>query len=133
MITIILVDDQPAVRKGLRMRLELEAELQVVGEAGNGHEALDLISRLHPEIVLMDMEMTGMNGPEATEKVLTIAPDSKVIILTIHDDEISREQARRSGAAAFISKHADDMILLHTIRGLASRSRRNSDTSQSER
>lgn len=118
---IVITDDQPAVRAGLRMRLSLEPDFQIVGEAGNGKEALDLVSRLEPDVVLMDMEMPGMDGLAAARALKTLAPESRVIILTIHDDETSRRQARDAGAAGFVSKHADDIVLLNTIRALAGR------------
>ena len=123
MITIVIVDDQPAVRKGLRMRLGLEADLRVIGEAQDGREALHLVHRLGPDIVLMDMEMPGMSGLKVTKELADLLPDSQVIILTIHDDERSRESARAAGAAAFVSKQAEDEILLQTIRKLANRSK----------
>lgn len=129
MITIVIVDDQPAVRKGLRMRLGLEVDLRVIGEAQDGQEALHVVHRLRPDIVLMDMEMPGRSGPDVTKELAALVPDSQVIILTIHDDERSREWARAAGAAAFVSKQAEDKILLQTIRKLANRSKGNHVTS----
>lgn len=123
MITIVIVDDQFAIRAGLRMRLGLEADIQVIGEARDGSEALDVVSRLQPVIVIMDMEMPVMDGLTAARKMRTLAPDSKVIILTIHEDEITRRQAREAGAAGFVSKHADDAVLLNAVRTLAYSSR----------
>lgn len=119
MITILIVDDQPAVRAGLRMRLSLEPDFQIVGEARDGKEALDLVSRLEPDVVLMDMEMPGMDGLAATKALKSLALESRVIILTIHDDEVSRKRARGAGAAGFVSKHADEAMLLSAIRAQA--------------
>jgi DNA-binding NarL/FixJ family response regulator len=124
MITIVIADDQSAVREGLRMRLALEADMQVVGEAGDGLEALEVVPRLQPKIVIMDLEMPGMNGPATTKALQPLAPQSRVIILTIHDDETARRQARESGAAGFVSKHADEEVLLKLIRTLANDSKR---------
>jgi putative acetyltransferase len=120
MITLVIADDQPAVREGLRMRLGLEADIKVIGEARDGKEALDVIPHLRPDIVLMDMEMPELDGLTATRALRTLAPEYQVIILTIHDDETSRRRAHDSGAAAFVSKLAEDNVLLHTIRAVNS-------------
>lgn len=123
MITIIIADDQPAVREGLRMRLALETDMQVIGEARDGRETLDLVPRLNPDIVIIDMEMPVMDGFAATQSLKSLAPETQVVILTIHDDETSRQRARDAGAAGFVSKHADDVVLLNAIRALANRSK----------
>lgn len=125
MITIVIVDDQSAIRAGLRMRLGLEADIQVIGEARDGNEALDAVSRLRPDIVIMDMEMPVMDGLTATKALQSLVPNTQVIILTIHDDEATRRQAREAGAAAFVSKHGDDVVLLNTIRTLVNPSNDN--------
>jgi|GEM_PF-1191932 len=124
MITIVLADNQPAVRAGLRMRLALEADMQIVGAARDGNEAFHVANRLNPDIVIMDLEMPVMDGLAATKALKSSIPESQVIILTIHDDETSRQNAREAGAAGFVSKHADEVALLNTIRALASRSKR---------
>ncbi|HUE99888.1 MAG TPA: response regulator transcription factor [Anaerolineales bacterium] len=121
MITIVIVDDQPAVREGLRMRLGLEADMQIVGEARDGNEALEVVPRLRPDVLIMDLEMPVMDGLAATQSLRSFLPKTQVIILTIHDDETSHKQAREAGAAGFVSKHADDSVLLNAIRALASR------------
>jgi DNA-binding NarL/FixJ family response regulator len=125
MITIVLVDDQPAIRAGLRMRLSLEADMQIVGAAQDGNSALDVVARLKPDIVIMDLEMPVMDGLAATQSLKSLAPGTQVIILTIHDDETTRKRARDAGAARFVSKHADDVILLNAIRALANHSNDN--------
>ena len=125
MIMIVIVDDQPAVREGLRMRLGLEADMQIVGEARDGNEALDLVPRLRPDVLIMDMEMPLMDGLAATQSLRSLAPETQVIILTIHDDETSRKRAREAGATGFVSKHADDIVLLNAIRAIASRTNDN--------
>lgn len=101
------------------MRLGLEADIKVTGEARDGKEALDIISRLQPDIVIMDLEMPLMDGLTAMRELQSLSPGSRVILLTIHDDEMTRKQASDSGAAGFISKNADDVALLNAIRALA--------------
>ena len=125
MITLVLVDDQPAVCAGLRMRLSLEEDIQIIGTARDGNETLDVVARLKPDIVIMDLEMPIMDGLAATKMLESSAPKTQVIILTIHDDVTSRQRAREAGAAGFVSKHADEIVLLHTIRVLANRSQQN--------
>ena len=88
MITVIIADDQPAVREGLRMRLGLEADFKVMGAAGDGQEALEVVARVQPDIVIMD-------GLATARKLQALAPDCRVIMLTIHDDEAIRQRARR--------------------------------------
>ena len=106
------------------MRLALEADMQIVGAARDGNEAFHVANRLNPDIVIMDLEMPVMDGLAATKALKSSIPESQVIILTIHDDETSRQNAREAGAAGFVSKHADEVVLLNTIRALASRSKR---------
>ncbi|WKZ37389.1 MAG: response regulator transcription factor [Anaerolineales bacterium] len=118
MITLVIVDDRPAVRQGLQMRLALEEDMQVVGEAQNGRDALSAIPHLKPIVVLMDMEMPEMDGLAAIQTLRSIAPESKVVVLTIHDDETSRRRAYESGAAGFVCKCAGDEALLNVIRAV---------------
>jgi DNA-binding NarL/FixJ family response regulator len=104
MITIVLVDDQPAVRLGLRMRLALEPDLTVTGEAGDGAAVPALVRGLHPDVVVMDIEMPGMDGIAATAALQHLVPGSPVVILSLHDDPVTRRRALASGASAFVSK-----------------------------
>jgi DNA-binding NarL/FixJ family response regulator len=116
MIRILLADDQPNVRRGLRMRLDLEPGLDVVGEAADGASAVTLACRLSPDVVLMDVEMPGMDGISAMEQLKQALPGCRVVVLTIHDDTRTRERARKAGAAAFVSKHQIDSSLMDAIR-----------------
>ncbi|HLF25760.1 MAG TPA: response regulator transcription factor [Anaerolineae bacterium] len=116
MTRILLVDDQPAVRQGLRMRLALEADLRVVGEANSATEALVIAQILHPDVVVMDVEMPGIDGIQATEALRVLAPWSTVVVLSIHDDAVIRQRARTAGAAAFVGKHGSQDELLAAIR-----------------
>jgi DNA-binding NarL/FixJ family response regulator len=119
MIRLVLVDDQPSVRQGLRMRLTLEPDITVVGEASNGREAMTLVQQLAPDIVLMDVEMPGMDGIEAAEVMHASSPQSAVVMLSIHDNVSVRARAHRAGAAAFVTKSGAIEVLVATIRQAA--------------
>ena len=120
MISVLLVDDDPVVRQGLRMRLALEVDVQVVGEAGDGEAALRVAPGLHPDVVVMDVAMPCMDGIAAAAALRSLAPDSAVVILSLNDDEDVRARARAAGAAAFVGKHQGAEALLGAIRGAAS-------------
>jgi DNA-binding NarL/FixJ family response regulator len=120
-ISILLVDDEPTIRRGLRMRLELEPDLTVVGEAGNGVAALDSARALAPAVVLMDVEMPLMDGIETTKVLREQLPGTAVVVLSMHDDAGTQSRAREAGAAAFVAKHSIDRALLDAIRGAADR------------
>jgi DNA-binding NarL/FixJ family response regulator len=119
MITVLLVDDRPAVRRGLRMRLEMEPDVIVLGEASDGRAAVELAATLHPDVVVMDIEMPGMDGLTAANALRRLSPESAVIILTLYDSEDARRRAREAGAAAFIAKHEAGATLIPAIRGAA--------------
>jgi DNA-binding NarL/FixJ family response regulator len=122
MIKLLLVDDEPHIRRGLRMRLALEPDLVVVGEAGDGAEAADLARSLRPDVVLMDVSMQGLDGIAATAAVRAACPEVAVVILSLEDGARIRAQAEAAGAAAFIAKHEAIKTLIPTLRriGLAS-------------
>jgi DNA-binding NarL/FixJ family response regulator len=119
MIRLLLVDDQPSVRQGLRMRLSVEPDITVVGEASNGREAMALVQQLAPDIVLMDVEMPEMDGIEAAAVMCASTPQSAIVMLSIHDDVSTRARAHAAGAAAFVTKSGAIEVLLATIRQTA--------------
>jgi DNA-binding NarL/FixJ family response regulator len=118
-IRLLLVDHQPSVRRGLKMRLALEEDLEVVGEAADATEAITLARALRPDVVLMDIETPGMSGVAAAQRLRVAAPYSAAVIFTLRDDAVTREQARAAGAAAFVAKHGTEEALLTTIRSVA--------------
>lgn len=120
-IRVLVVDDQPAIRRGLRLRMDAEADIDVVGEAADGNAAIEHARALAPHVVVMDITMPGLDGIEATRQLRDIAPESKVIILSLHDDDATRSRANAAGAVAFVSKHEADAHLLDTIRQAALR------------
>lgn len=122
MIRLLLVDDQPAVRRGLGMRLHLEPDIQIIGEASTGREALSMVQALSPDVVLMDVEMPEMDGIEATAALSASIPTSAVVILSIHDDVQTRERAQAAGAVAFVEKRGVTDHLLAAIRQAAQHS-----------
>ena len=119
MITLLIVDDQPGTRRGLRMRLELEPDVAILGEAGDGATAVELTKQLHPDVVLMDVEMPGMDGIAATAAIRSVEPRAHVVILTLYDDNVTQARARAAGAHAFVPKHRMEEPLLAAIRGAA--------------
>ena len=116
MIRLVLVDDQETVRQGLKMRLLLEPDITVVGEASSGKEALALVQQLCPDVVLMDIEMPDMDGITATAALYSIVPQSATVMLSIHGDNVTRAQARTAGAKAFVEKLGSTEELLSAIR-----------------
>ena len=117
-IRLLLVDCQRAVRRGLKMRFALESDLEVVGEAGDIAEAIPLACALHPDVILMDVELPGVSGTAAIEMLHTATPQSGVVIFTLHDDAATRARAQAAGAVAFVAKHQTEEALLAAIRGL---------------
>jgi DNA-binding NarL/FixJ family response regulator len=122
MIKLVLVDDEPHIRRGLRMRLGLEPDLAVIGEANNGAEAIDLVQALRPDVVLMDIHMSGMDGIAATATLRAAVPGVVIVILSLHDDADIRAKAQTAGATAFVAKHEAIKSLIPTIRSAARRS-----------
>lgn len=98
------------------MRLMFEPDITVVGEASSGEQALELVESLAPDIVLMDVEMPGMDGITATEAMRARSPLSEVVMISIHDDVHTRARAQAAGAAAFVEKSGTLEVLLATIR-----------------
>ena len=114
-ITVLLADDQPSVLQALRECFALEPELRIVGEAGDGKVALALAQRLHPDVVVTDIKMPNMDGIAVTQALQEVAPDVRVVILTVYEDIATRAQAVAAGAVAFVAKHEPAEVLLEAI------------------
>ena len=105
-IRVLLADDHTLVRAGIRALLEKLPEVEVAGEAGDGREALQLVKRHRPDVVLMDISMPGLNGLEASQRMAVECPDARVIILSMHDNEEYYWRALKAGAAGYLLKKA---------------------------
>ena len=118
-ITILLVDDQPLFREGLRTLLSVQPDLKVVGEAGDGEEAIKLCQTLKPAVVLMDLQMPVLDGVEATRRLHHEQPDSRVIVLTTFDDDEMVFDGLRAGALGYLLKDAPSEKLAEAIHAAA--------------
>ena len=119
MTTILVVDDHPVVRWGLRTLLEAEPDFQIIGEAGEGVEVTQLVERLQPDVVVLDLMLPGLNGLEVTRQVSQQFPRTRVVILSMHTDEVYVLEALRNGAAAYVPKDVSSAELLQAIREAA--------------
>jgi DNA-binding NarL/FixJ family response regulator len=118
-VRVLLCDDQALVRDGFRMILDSEDDVDVVGEAAEGREAVELTKRLLPHVVLMDVRMPGMNGIEATQRILQSGVDSRVLILTTFDIDEYVYEALRAGASGFLLKDVTAQQLVEGVRVIA--------------
>ncbi|AUI61913.1 response regulator transcription factor [Amycolatopsis sp. BJA-103] len=116
MITIMLVDDHPVVREGLRGMLEAEPDLSVIGEAGSGDEAVALSRVKQPDVILMDLRMPGLDGVGATRKILADRPGQRVVVLTTYETDADILRAVEAGASGYLLKDASRTELAGAIR-----------------
>jgi DNA-binding NarL/FixJ family response regulator len=116
---ILIVDDVPQVRRELSTLLPLLDDIEIVGEAENGQEAIELATALQPDIVLMDVEMLIVDGLTATRSIKQQYPQCRIIVLSIHSDEAVRTQARSAGADDFVDKGAPLTTLLQAIKTIS--------------
>ena len=119
MIGVLLVDDHLVVRAGLRALIEATAHVEVVGEASSGEEAVRKAETLEPDVVIMDLAMPGIDGIQATRSIAALELDTKVLVLTIHDEDEFLLPAMEAGAAGFLNKSAADTELISAIDAVA--------------
>src|ERR1035438_8600937 len=105
-MTVLMADDNEVVRREFKNRLELEDDLEVVGEAKDGHQAVAMVKNLRPNVVLMDVAMPLLNGLQATCQILKAVPTTKVLMLSAHSDEAYIAEAVNSGAMGYLIKHS---------------------------
>jgi two-component system response regulator NreC len=119
-IRILVVDDHAILRSGLRMMLNAQPDIEVVGEASDGRAGIEEAIRLNPDVVLMDITMPEMSGIEATRQIKKLLPDVRVLVLTMHENEEYLFQGLRAGASGYILKEAADTDLIQAIRTVQS-------------
>jgi len=115
-ISVLLADDHIVVREGLRMLLEAEGDIKVVGEAETGRQAVRLVQQLRPAVVVMDIAMPKLNGVEATRQILKLAPSTKVLILSAHSDDAYIEEVFALGAVGYLVKQSSGHVLAKALR-----------------
>jgi two-component system response regulator DegU len=118
-IRVLLVDDHAFVRSGVKAILEFEEEIEVVGEAGSGMEAIERADSLKPDLIVMDVNMPDLDGIEATRRIKQKHPSISIIILTVNDEELFLIEAVRAGAASFLLKDSSSDQLINSIRAVA--------------
>ena len=117
-ITVLLVDDHPMVREGIRTMLANEDDIEVLGEASTGEEALTKVDEFQPQVVLMDVRLPGMSGTDATRAIKKAHPTTSVIVVTMYDNEMYVIEALRAGAAGYLTKDASRELLCHSVRAV---------------
>lgn len=117
--SVLLVDDHPVVRAGIRQLLEKAHDIIVVGEASNGDEALHLVDELSPEVLLLDMEMPGLNGNEVAQKLQASGSPVRILALSAHDDKQYIQELLANGAAGYLIKEEVPEAIVEAVRGVA--------------
>jgi DNA-binding NarL/FixJ family response regulator len=117
-ITVLLVEDHTIVRQGLRLLIEADGDIEIVGEAKTGREAIQMNSKLRPEIIVMDIAMPLLNGLQATRQILKGFPAAKILILSAHSDADYVEQVVKAGALGYLIKHTSGEVVAKAIREL---------------
>lgn len=118
-IRLLLVDDHQIVRAGLRMLLQTEPDIEIVGEASSGDEALQAARTLHPDVIVMDIAMSGMGGIEATRQIKSLCPNTAVLALTMYEDEQHFFAMLHAGASGYVPKRAAPDELAQAIRAVS--------------
>ncbi|MCX6006843.1 MAG: response regulator transcription factor [Chloroflexi bacterium] len=118
-LKVLLVDDHPLIRQAVRSILEKEKDINVVGEAGNGEQAIELTGKLSPDVVMMDFSMPGMNGLEATRRIKAQFPKVSVLVLTVLDDDQSIRDIMQAGASGYLVKSVFGQEIVQAVRAVA--------------
>jgi DNA-binding NarL/FixJ family response regulator len=118
-LRIVLADDHATVRQGLKLLIDAQADMQVVGEAGDGRAAIDRVEQFKPDVIVMDISMPGMNGLNATRTLKDLHPESRVVALTRYSDDAYLQELLRAGVAGYVLKQSASIELLQAIRAAA--------------
>lgn len=119
-VRILIADDHPLVRSGMRALLGAAEDVEVVGEASTGEEAVTLAASVQPEVIVMDLAMPGINGIEATRRIVLAHPQMRILVITLFEDDDSVFAALRAGARGYILKDANEVEVLRAIRAVSS-------------
>lgn len=117
---ILIADDHPLFRKGMRTLLTATAETEVIGEATTGQEVIELAATLQPDVILMDLQMPGVNGIEATRQILQTSPHIRILVITLFEDDASVFSALRAGARGYVLKDTKEEEMVRAIRAVGS-------------
>ena len=120
MISILLIDDHAVVREGYRRLLERRADLRIVAEAGSADEALDYLRKATPDVIVLDLSLPGMGGIELTRRIMQRTPDARILVFSMHRNQLFAAQAIRSGALGYITKSSSPEILIQAVYKIAS-------------
>lgn len=118
-LRILLVDDHAIVREGLKRLIAGQPDIEIVGEASDGHEAIAAVTTLQPDVVMMDVSMPGLSGVDATRELVRICPRIRILALTVHEDEAYAREFLQAGAAGYLLKRAPTDELIRAIRAVA--------------
>jgi len=117
-IRVLLVDDHTVVRQGLRRILETDDEIEIVGETGDGRSAAEMAQKMNPNVVVMDIALPELNGIEATRQIMKRNENARVLILTMHSDDVCVRQSLKAGARGYLLKDSEDLDLLKAIKAV---------------
>ncbi|MFQ5616384.1 MAG: response regulator [Anaerolineales bacterium] len=117
-IRVLLVDDHAILREGLRMLLSRNPDIDVIGEASDGHQALEMVAHHHPDVVVMDISMAGMDGLESTRRLRQTHPDARVVVLTQHDEPLFVNSLLEAGASGYVLKRMGGTRVVDAVRSV---------------
>ena len=127
---VLLADDHGVVRKGLRFLLQTDPDIEVVGEASDGREAVRMTEQLGPDVVVMDFALPSMNGAVATRRIRDLSPETAVLILSMHEEATYVRTCLEAGASGYLLKNAMDLELVSAVRRVAAGRRCNASVTQ---
>ena len=118
-IRVVLVDDHPVVRSGIRSLLDKAVDIEVVGEAEDGEQALQLVKEVNPDVMLLDMELPDIQGTQVAQRVQSLYPQVKILVLSAHDDAVYVRELLELGAAGYLMKEETPELIVEAVRGIA--------------